>query len=128
MTKFTESDFKWLAAQLDEYGEEFQAPCEAELIRRAAEAFRQVSNGQSLDDAFGQKRSRGRPKTGKPGKHFETAQRVFHLRQSGLSWFAVCNEIGFEDQRELQRIFERELPHVLADIAKQLARGSYSSN
>ncbi len=129
MTKFTSSDFKRLAAHLVEYAAEFQEPAEAELVGRTAEAFRQASEGKSLDDAFGQKRGRGRPRTGKPGKHFELAQRVFHLRQSGLSWVAVCHEIEWQaDQRDLQRILDRELPHVLADMAKRLARGAYSSN
>jgi hypothetical protein len=129
MTKFTKGDFKRLAADLGEYAEEFQTSAEAELIRRTAEAFRQASEGKSLDDAFGQRRGRGRPKTGKPGKHFEIAQRVFHFRQSGLSWMAICREIEWQaDQRDLQRILDRELPHVLADMAKRLARGAYSSN
>lgn len=124
MKAFSEKDIRRLVAELKSYAAEFGSPGEAELILRTSTAFEAVLAGASMDEAFGRKRKRGRPETGKPGKHFETARRVFHLQSAGRSWTDICDEIEWQgDLRDLQRAFERELPFVLADLAKQIAHG-----
>ncbi|MDA9539647.1 hypothetical protein ACM41_26465 [Bradyrhizobium sp. CCBAU 21362] len=129
MKPFSDRDIKRLVDELRSYAAEFGSPGEAEVILRAAGAFEAVLAGATLDEAFGRKRKRGRPETGKPGKHFETVRRVFHLQYVGRSWTEICDEIEWQgDLRDLQRAYERELPFVLADLAKQLAHGANSAN
>jgi hypothetical protein len=79
---------------------------------RAAE-----KDGVSLEPALGLRRGKGRPKETGPGKHFHVAQQVFFLRNLGKSWKTVCEELNFADQRELQKIYKRELPKVLRAFA-----------
>ncbi|MDF0495385.1 hypothetical protein [Bradyrhizobium yuanmingense] len=121
MKPFSDKELQRLVAELKSYAGEFGSPAEAELIVRAACAFEEVLSGTPMDEAFGRKRSRGRPKAGKPGKHFELAKRATEMRLDGQSWRAVCDHLDFPDQRELQRIVEREWPHVAADIARRVA-------
>lgn len=121
MKPFSDKDLRRLVAELKSYAGEFGSPAEAELIERAAGAFEAVLTGTPMDEAFGRKRARGRPKTEKPGKHFELAMRATELRMGGQSWKRVCDQLDFPDQRELQRIVEREWPRVAADIARRVA-------
>src|SRR5262245_52437736 len=58
----------------------------------------------SMDHALGLRR-RGRP--AKPGKHRDLAIEVARRRFCGESWNKICDDLRFDDQRELQRICER---------------------
>jgi hypothetical protein len=80
-----------------------------------------LKSGVSLDQSLGLKRKRGRPKLLTPGKHHKLALKVFELRSKKKSWTYIGRALDFEDQRELQRIYERELPFIQKDIASQLA-------
>ena len=81
-----------------------------------------VKKGGSLELALGLRRGKGKPKQIGPGKHFDVARQVFVLRElQGKSWKAVCDELNFPDQRELQKIYKRELPKVLRAYAGEIA-------
>jgi hypothetical protein len=120
MASFSQKDFQQLILELEGASEEYEKPADGELLMRAAKAFRTFLSGTSLDEAFGQKRARGRPKAARPGKHFDLARRVFLMRHAGKSWNAICDAVGFEDPRELQRIYNRELPHILRSLSDEL--------
>jgi len=70
-------------------------------------------SGSDLGQALGLTRGRGRP-ADKPGIYFNLACQVFWKRAEGKSWRTISEETGFEDQRELQKIFERERGRVVA--------------
>ena len=81
--------------------------------------------GGSLEQALGLRRGKGRPKKVGPGKHFKVARQLFILRElQGKSWKTACDELGFPDQRELQKIYKRERPKVLRAYADELVRRS----
>ena len=82
----------------------------------------------SLDQALGLARYRGEKPT-KPGKYFTLAVEVFELRFRGMSWSAISKKTGFDDQRELQKICDREMDHEIRHYASEIARcvGSNSS-
>jgi hypothetical protein len=124
MTKFERADFERLARELRAYADEYSIAAQGDHLRRAADAFDQFLEGGSLDEAFGQKKQRGRPKTELPGKHYDIAERAFYLRGK-LSWKDICGTLEIEDQREFQRICEREWPKVARSLAKQLAARPY---
>ncbi len=88
-----------------------------ELVRWFVGAVRK---GGSLELALGIRRGKGRPKKTGPGKHFDVARRVFSLRSQGKSWKKICEELNFTDQRELQKIYERERPKVQRAIADRI--------
>ena len=106
---------------LDEYKlEPDQSVVSFELVRWFVAA---VKKGGSLERALGLRRGKGRPKKAGPGKHFKVVRKAFILRQlQGKSWKAVCEELNFADQRELQKIYKRELPKVLRAYADELVR------
>jgi hypothetical protein len=79
-----------------------------------------VRAGRSLERALGLRRGKGRPKQGTPGKHFQLVRRAFFLKSIGKSWKMVCEELNIQDQREFQKIYERELPKVQRAIADEL--------
>jgi hypothetical protein len=83
-------------------------------------AERTERNG-TLDQALGLARYRGeKPST--PGKYFTLAVEVFEMRARGMSWANIAEKTGFDDQRELQRICEREMPHVIRHYVDAIAR------
>lgn len=122
MKPFTDRDIKRVVDELNSYAGEFGSAAEAELIVRTAQAFEAVLAGTAIDIAFGRRRAKGRPKAEKPGKHFDVAKQATEMRMDGKSWKAVCDKLEFPDQRELQRIVEREWPHVAADIARRVVK------
>jgi len=118
---------KWLAKLsqqmeylLDEYRDE---PDESVVSSELAQWFvAAVKKGGSLERALGLRRGRGRPKETGPGKYFQVARQVFILKElRGKSWKTACEELNFSDQRELQKIYKRELPKVLRTLAKEVA-------
>ena len=145
MTKFTESDFKWLAAQLDEYAEGFQAPAEAKFIRCTADAFRQAATGKSLDEAFGVEKPDRRSKDKIEEARLELLRDAYELRylsgEDRLSWAAIAHELNSEklgikwrrlctmvdEQRErLRAYFDEELPRrrLMMSIVRGLEKSS----
>ncbi|WP_028136319.1 hypothetical protein [Bradyrhizobium japonicum] len=91
-------------------------------LRWLAEAIDERKHwGGSLDQALGLARYRGE-KPSKPGKYFTLAVEVFEMRARGMSWNAISEKTGFDDQRELQRICDREMEHVIRHYAEDLAR------
>ena len=113
-----------LCQQLEDHIDEYkfepdETGVSAELVQWFAAA---VKKGGSLELALGLRRGKGRPKATGPGKHFEVARQVFVLRElQGKSWQAACGELNFADQRELQKIYKRELPKVLRAYADEIA-------
>ena len=125
---------KWLAKlcqQLEDHIDEYkfeadQTGVSFELVRWFVDAVKAAEKpGGSLERALGLRRGRGRPKKVGPGKHFKVVRKAFILRElQGKSWKTVCEELNFTDQRELQKIYKRELPKVLRAYADELVRRS----
>jgi hypothetical protein len=115
-----------LEDHIDEYKfERDQTGVSFELVRWFVDAVRAAKKGSgSLEQALGLRRGKGRPKETAPGKHFQVAKRVLFLKSRGKSWKTVCDELNFTDQRELQKIYKRELPKVLRAYADELVRRS----
>ena len=115
-----------LEDHIDEYKfERDQTGVSFELVRWFVAAVRAAKKGSgSLEQALGLRRGKGRPKETAPGKHFQVAKRVLFLKSRGKSWKTVCDELNFTDQRELQKIYKRELPKVLRAYADELVRRS----
>jgi hypothetical protein len=110
-----------IEAHLQEYEPEETLASADLLLWFVAAASASLQTGVSLDQSLGLKRKRGHPKSSKPGKHHDLARKAFIHRSQGKSWKDTCDKLGFSDQRELQRICEREWPHVIKDLGKQLA-------
>jgi hypothetical protein len=90
------------------------------LVTNAIDRYLDGKN-TSLDDAFGLKRQ-GRPKSDlTKGKHFNLAEKAVIGRMAGKSWRQLCDELGFDDARELQRIEKRYRTDVLKKFSKQLS-------
>ena len=115
-----------LEDHIDEYKfERDQTGVSFELVRWFVDAVRAAKKGSgSLEQALGLRRGKGRPKETAPGKHFQVAKRVLFLKSRCKSWKTVCDELNFTDQRELQKIYKRELPKVLRAYADELVRRS----
>ena len=120
-----------LCQQLEDHIDEYkfepdQTGVSFELVRWFVDAVRAAKKGSgSLEQALGLRRGKGRPKEAGPGKHFQLVRQVFFLRElRGKSWKTVCDELNFPDQRELQKIYKRELPKVLRAYADELVRRS----
>jgi hypothetical protein len=121
---------KWLAElcqqleyQLDEYKfEPDETFISSELARWFVAAVKAAEkDGGSLEGALGLRRGKGKPKATGPGKHFQVVRQAFFLRElQGKSWKTVCGELNFTDQRELQKIYKRELPKVLRALADEI--------
>ncbi|MGB7857164.1 MAG: hypothetical protein WBL48_14840 [Pseudolabrys sp.] len=121
---------KWLAKlcqQLEDHIDEYkfeadQTGVSFELVRWFVAAVKATEKaGGSLERALGLRRGKGRPKKTGPGKHFKVARQVFILRElQGKSWKTACNELDFPDQRELQKIYEREQPKVKRAFADEI--------
>ena len=116
---------KWLAKlsqrleyHLDEY--EFEPDATVVPFELAKWFVSAVKKGGSLERALGLRPGKGRPKETGPGKHFSVARQVFFLKGQGKSWKAICDELNFTDQRELQKIYKRELPKVTRFFADEL--------
>ena len=115
---------KWLAElgqQMEKHLAEYE-PYETAVSSELAQWFANaVKAGGSLELALGLRRGRGRPKNAGPGKHFKVVRKAFILRElQGKSWKTVCEELNFTDQRELQKIYERELPKVKRAFADEI--------
>lgn len=119
-----------LCQQLEDHIDEYkfeadQTGVSFELVRWFVAAVKAAEKpGGSLELALGLRRGRGRPKETGPGKHFQLVGQVFLLKSRGKSWKTICEELDFPDQRELQRIYKRELPKVLRGYADELVRRS----
>ena len=120
---------KWLAKlcqQLEDHIDEYkfeadQTGVSFELVRWFVAAVKAAEkDGGSLERALGLRRGKGRPKETGPGKHFQLVGQVFFLKSRGKSWKTVCDELEFSDQRELQKIYKRELPKVLRAYADKI--------
>ena len=111
-----------LEDHLDEYKFEPDQTCVSfELVQWFVAAVKAAEkDGGSLERALGLRRGKGRPKDTGPGKHFQLVGQVFFLKSRGKSWKTVCEELNFEDQRELQKIYKRELPKVLRAYADEI--------
>ena len=110
-----------LGQQMEKHLAEYE-PHETAVLSELAQWFVDaVKAGGSLELALGLRRGKGRPKNAGPGKHFQVARQVFSLRErQGKSWKTVCDELDFPDQRELQKIYERERPKVLRHLADEI--------
>jgi hypothetical protein len=104
---------------IDEYKHEpDQTGVSSELVQWFVAA---VKKGGSLELALGLRRGKGRPKETGPGKHFQLVRQAFFLKElRGKSWKKTCEELNFTDQRELQKIYNRELPKVLRAFANEI--------
>jgi hypothetical protein len=121
---------KWLAElcqQLEDHLDEYKFdPDETgisfELVQWFVAAVKAAEkDGGSLERALGLRRGKGRPKETGPGKHFQVARQVFVLKElQRKSWKTVCEELNFTDQRELQKIYKRELPKVERAFAHEI--------
>ena len=120
-----------LCQQLEDHIDEYkfeadQTGVSFELVRWFVAAVKAAEKaGGSLELALGLRRGKGRPKETGPGKHFQRRSTgIFPRELQGKSWKTVCDELDFPDQRELQKIYKRELPKVLRAYADELVRRS----
>jgi hypothetical protein len=111
-----------LENHIDEYKfERDQTGISFELVQWFVAAVKAAEKDSgSLEQALGLRRGKGRPKQTGPGKYFQLVGQVFFLKSRGKSWKTVCDELQFPDQRELQKIYKRELPKVLRAYADEL--------
>ena len=124
-TQEAEKRLAALAEQIKRHFAEY-APHETfvayDLLKWFADAVDERAQRRgSLDQALGLARYRGE-KPSKPGKYFTLAVEVFEMRARGLSWKAISEKTGFEDQRELQKICDREMEHVIRHYADAISR------
>ena len=127
-----------LSKQIKKHLDEYQAHetlADAQDLRwfaGAAAAYLSKKNKKSFDQHLGLKAGPGRPS--KPGRHFGPAREMFLARSTKSptrkskkggatpkSWKEVGKPYGL-DGMTARKMVERELPNIIADLAKTIAK------
>jgi hypothetical protein len=82
----------------------------------ASNAIQSYLNGTapSLDHAFGLVRSRGAQK--RDSMHRNAVIRAIDMRLEGKTWKRICNELPFDDERELRRMCVKSFAEVASNM------------
>lgn len=93
-----------------------RVPYASSRLAFAANAIRNFLNGTqpSLDHAFGLVRSRGAQK--RDSMHRAAVTRAIEMRLEGKTWKRICNELPFDDERELRRMCVKSFAEVMGNM------------
>jgi hypothetical protein len=82
-----------------------------------------LAGKRGLEQALGLARGRGRPKDKDgQGRYFTLALQIHGMKESKLSLTKIAGELGY-DTKEIQDIYNRNLPAVLKHVAKRVSLG-----